>query len=77
MKAILEFDLEEPSDINAHKRAVNSTNVYIALSDFSNFLRTERKYKELTEEQAKYLEYITENFFSVIEDRSIDMNDLE
>jgi hypothetical protein len=44
MKAILEFDLEDPYDKLSHRRAVNATNAYIAMHEFSNILRQYTKY---------------------------------
>lgn len=44
-KAILEFNLDEPQDVNAHKRAVSATDVYIALFTMTNELfRPARKH---------------------------------
>lgn len=44
MKAILEFDLDEVSDINAHKRCVSATDAYIALHEITSLLRRYTKY---------------------------------
>jgi len=44
MKAILEFDLEDPSDKLSHRRCTNATNAYIAMHEFSNILRQYLKY---------------------------------
>jgi len=44
MKAKLEFDLDDPSDRLAHKRAVSATDVYIAINDLDNHLRQMLKY---------------------------------
>lgn len=46
MKAKLEFDLDDPSDRLAHKRAISSTDAYIALHDIDNMLRKYTKYSE-------------------------------
>jgi hypothetical protein len=46
MKAILEFDLEDSSDKLSHRRAVNATNAYIAMHEFSNVLRRYLKYNK-------------------------------
>jgi hypothetical protein len=43
-KAILEFDLSDRYDTLAHKRAIMSTDVYLALHDFDNELRNMTKY---------------------------------
>jgi len=45
MKAKLEFDLNDYSDKLAHKRAVSSTDAYIALNDIANLIfRPARKH---------------------------------
>lgn len=44
MKAILEFDLEDPYDKLSHRRSINATNAYIAMHEFSNILRQYTKY---------------------------------
>lgn len=36
MKGILEFNLEEPSDVLAHKRAVKATDAYVAFHNIAN-----------------------------------------
>jgi hypothetical protein len=45
MKATLEFDLDDYEDEMKHKRAVNSTNAYIVLSQIANeIFRPHRKH---------------------------------
>ena len=46
MKAILEFDLEDPSDKLSHRRCTNATNAYIAMHEFGNILRQYLKYNK-------------------------------
>ena len=46
MKAILEFDLNEPDDIIAHKRCVKALDLTLALWDIDQYLRSESKYKD-------------------------------
>jgi len=43
-KAILEFNLDEPYEENAFKRAFNSTNAYICIHSFEEYLRSLEKY---------------------------------
>jgi hypothetical protein len=82
MKAILEFDYEEASDRLAHKRAVSATDVYLALHELSNKLRTMRKYEhfdniELTEGQLIIAEKFEEYFYIVLDEHGINLGDLE
>jgi hypothetical protein len=44
MKGKLFFDLDDHGDRLAHKRALNSTNAYIAFSSIDNMLRKYTKY---------------------------------
>lgn len=44
MKAILEFDLNEPEDVVAHKRAVKALDLILALWDMDQYLRSQTKY---------------------------------
>jgi hypothetical protein len=46
MKGILEFDLNEPDDIIAHKRCVKALDLTLALWDIDQYLRSESKYKD-------------------------------
>ncbi len=48
MKAILEFDL--PEDNTDFQSAINGHNYKSAIWDFDQLLRSEMKYKELSEE---------------------------
>lgn len=54
MKAILEFDLEDPSDRKTHARCVNATNAYIAMHEFGNILRQYTKYNHQIGEGARW-----------------------
>lgn len=91
MKAKLEFDLNDFSDRKAHKRCVNATEAYIALRKVAEeVFRPNRKHgygkdiedlfgalgdrKYLAEEIIYKLE---EKFYNIIEELSLDLNDLE
>ena len=67
MEAILKFDLENPEDKAAHTRACNADKYLSALYDFKDFLRSQKKYTELSEEQRDYLDKITDRFFEITE----------
>jgi hypothetical protein len=54
MKAIIEFDLEDPSDKLSHRRCTNATNAYIAIHEFDNLLRKYIKYNHSIEEGAEW-----------------------
>lgn len=76
-KAILEFDLNESDDIEAHKRAVKSLDLVIALWDIEQYFRTQTKYNEnLTEDQHKVLEKAKEEFYDILQKHNISFNEL-
>jgi hypothetical protein len=54
MKAIIEFDLEDPSDKLSHRRCINATNAYIAMHEFDNLLRKYIKHSYGIEEGAEW-----------------------
>ena len=91
MKAKLEFDLDDFSDKKAHKRCISSTDAYIALRRIDEeVFKPNRKYgyekdiedlfealgekKYLAEEIVYKLE---EKVYNIIEELSLDLNDLE
>lgn len=52
MKALLEFDLDEPSDREAHLRCIKNLDIALALNDILEYLRMMIKHSddETTEE---------------------------
>lgn len=87
-KAILEFNLDDPHERNAHARAVKSTSAYIALSEIQNSLRSMEKYGshendgitnllQNNECCVELVGLIREVVYQIIEDNDINMNDLE
>ena len=50
MKAILEFDLNEPEEREAHKRAAKVDDLYVAIYQFDQMLRSKIKYGELPDQ---------------------------
>jgi hypothetical protein len=64
MKAILEFDLpEENTDFQA---AINGHNYNSAIWDFDQLLRSEMKYKELSEETYKAYKWCREELRKIL-----------
>jgi hypothetical protein len=68
MKAILEFDLDEPIDRSAHKRAVNADDVYIALHNINEELRAHAKYGVLINEGVQVA--LPEDYHTITEKES-------
>lgn len=60
MKAILEFNLNEPDDRESHKRAVKVDSLYAAIEDFDQYLRSQIKYTDQTQEVYDKLDEVRE-----------------
>jgi len=76
-KAILEFDLNEPDDKQAHMRAIKSLDMMLALWDIDQYLRKQVKYNEsLTDEQHNVLDEAREEFYSIINKHGISFDEL-
>jgi hypothetical protein len=73
MRAIIEFDLDEPTDIEAHKRFTNLNAVYIALWEFDQEMRSQIKYnsQNYTGEQVDALDKLREKFYEILNDNNV------
>lgn len=69
MKAILEFDL--PEDNHDFQAAINGNNYRSCIWDFNQLLRSEMKYKQLTEDTYKAYEYCQEELRRILEQDNI------
>jgi hypothetical protein len=65
MKAILEFDL--PKDNQDFQSAINGNNYKSAIWDFDQLLRSEMKYKELTDDTYKAYDYCRTELRKILE----------
>jgi hypothetical protein len=65
MKAILEFYL--PEENNDFQAAINGENYKSAIWDFDQLLRSELKYKELSDETYKALKWCREELRKILE----------
>jgi hypothetical protein len=73
MRAIIEFDLDEPTDIEAHKRFTNLNSVYIALWEFDQLMRSQIKYnsENYNGEQLDALDKLRDKFYEILNDNQI------
>jgi hypothetical protein len=73
MRAIIEFDLDEPTDIEAHKRFTNLNAVYVALWEFDQEMRRQIKYntQEYNGEQLDALDKLRDKFYEILNDNQI------
>ena len=80
MKAILEFNLDEHDDIQAHLRAVKSLDMALALCDMDGYLRNQMKYgnkdTELSDDAYKALEEAREQLREFMSSRGINLDEL-
>ena len=74
MKAILEFDLNDPFEKNAFLRANSATNAYLVMFDLNEKLRSLYKYEN--KENIKISE-VREMLVDLQTEYNINMNDLE
>jgi hypothetical protein len=69
MKAVLEFDL--PEDQNDFQAAINGNNYKSAIWNFDQLLRSEMKYKELSDETYKAYKYCREELRKILEEDNL------
>ena len=73
MRAIIEFDLDEPADIDAHKRFTNLNGVYIALWEFDQEMRRQIKYnsEDYTGDQVDAIDKLRSKFYEILNDNNV------
>ena len=78
MKGILEFDLDERFDVEAHKRAVKSLDLAMVLYDMDQYLRSQTKYAPDSMSQEVYdaLQETRDKLHEIMSERSIDLDEL-
>lgn len=69
MKAVLEFDL--PEDNYDFQAAINGNNYKSAIYNFDQLLRSEMKYKELSDETYKAYKYCREELRKILEEENL------
>lgn len=79
-KAILEYNLDERDDIEAHLRAVKSLDMALVLWDMDQYLRAKMKYgnndSELSDDAYKALEDAREELREFMSSRGINLDEL-
>jgi hypothetical protein len=78
MKAILEFNLDEPEDRSDHLRAVKSLNIMSVLWEFDMYLRSQLKYNDenLTSEAYEALEKVREKLYDIMSSNHVSIDEL-
>jgi hypothetical protein len=77
-KGILEYDLNEPDDIMAHKRAAKSLDMALALWDITHNTKKSIEWSLEGKELDKYeaLDLVYERIYEILEDHNIKLDDL-
>ena len=76
-KAILEFDLRDPEDVEVHKRVIKSLDLVLALWDIEEYLRSQTKYNDnLSKEAYDALDKAREEFYNILKNRNISFDEL-
>lgn len=77
-KGILEFDLNEPDDILAHKRAVKSLDMALALWDITHNTKKSLEWSMEGKEMDKYdaLELVFDQIHHILDEHNIILDDL-
>lgn len=68
MKAIIEFNLDEPEDRISYDIHVRALTMNYAHEEFATFLRRIDKYEEFTEEQLNVIDKIRDKFTEIFVD---------
>ena len=72
-KGIIEFDLNEPDDIIAHKRAVKATDMALALFQFGYNTKKGHEWKL---DKYDALDMVYEKIYEILEEHNIKLDDL-
>jgi thioredoxin-like negative regulator of GroEL len=70
-KAIIEFNLNDPEDADAHYRCANALNLVTALWEIDNRLRSIVKY-----DSGETVEQFREEFYNILQENSINLDKL-
>jgi len=75
-KAIIEFDLSDPDDIIAHKRATKSLDLCLSIWDIEQYLRSKLKHESLSSTEYTFLEKIQEDFYNILDKYHVNLDEL-
>ena len=74
MKAILEFDLNEQDDKEAHLRATLSLDMALAIWDMEQEFRGRLKHGQLGEVEYKVTEDLRNSFYQILNKHGVDLD---
>jgi hypothetical protein len=75
-KAALSWDLDEPDDYQDFKMAVNARGMNSALFEMANYIRTEAKHGDYTDDGYDVLDKIRCKFYDILSDNGVDATEL-
>jgi hypothetical protein len=77
-KAKIEYDLNEPDDVMAHKRAVKSLDMALVLWDITHNTKKGLEWSMEGKEMDKYdaLEMVFEKIYEIMSDHNVSLDDL-
>jgi hypothetical protein len=76
MKAILEFDLNDPDDTQAHLRCVKSLDLVLFILKIEGELRGKLKHGNLTDCQYETLDKFRDEFYQEMNQSGINLDEL-
>jgi hypothetical protein len=71
MKAILEFNFDNPEDVHAHANAIAGDKLGRVIYDLDDYLRGQLKYHELTDETYKAYELVREKIRELLTEEDL------
>lgn len=75
-KAILEFDLNRFEDEMAHKRAIKSLDLALAIREIEECLRGKIKHGQLEKEVYEEVKSIQQEFYRILNENNIDLEEI-
>jgi len=75
MKALLEFDLDNPEEKKEHLRCIHATPAFLALQDMDYFFRGMLKHHldNMTDKEVKAYKFARNKLFEFTEERNISL----
>lgn len=76
VKAILEYDLDNPDDEQMFKTAHQGYHLVQAIGDLFDYIRAQVKYGELEDKEENVMIDVRETFYQMLSDRGINIDNL-
>lgn len=76
MKAILEFNLDEQEDSDAHYRCINSLDMALTLYDLDNTLRALLKHEDMEDKEYDRVEKLRDFLYETMNQRGLSFDRL-